>query len=341
MLLFGTRFDGDPLPYTPKSNPNDYLIRKILLTREVLHELPPEDYVLYLDATDTLIQRGGSSSLLRAFAGVVLQGRQFNSAPGNYAAPGTFAEPVVFAGQAHCFPFELWSPENVRKKETDRFYAARVVNSKYEGRIYGLSGVGVLLRGPEDVCSRLNSTGSVPFADSGTWMGRVASAQHLFGVMASVASSEQAGHCMEVLKLVQVWFPGLVLVDVDRELFWTTELEVDTENGWRVGEKHAAVVNLKMQTERDLCVTDSLENAAYWDDFGPPRFRSGGPPPFTLHYAGPAKGTLGRRCKTAYSVKFILPNEHWFLRDLDAASAVKLSSDRLGYVVKQLMLRGV
>ena len=215
------------------------------------------------------------------------------------------------------------------RKEEDVFWADTEWQPLYESRTYGHSGMGPSLFGGRDVCAKVNDSGTLPFADSGTWMGRVGSAQLLFGILVGVTVGEMVGHCMEALKITQVWFPGLVLVDKEAELFWTTEIELGPKEGYTVSESHPAVQSVKERTERTLCSLGGDQQPGYWDGGHPAVLKMGAHAPFVLHHAGPSKATIGRRCSGSYAAVFIDKHERWLLMDLDARSAVRLGLRRM------------
>lgn len=346
LLVFGMHRDDEPLPYRLPENGATPLIRKLVLSAEVLQELPTEDFALYIDATDTLVQRGGAAELLRAYHAVVHRAQR--SGVDGSDSWGLGREPVVFGGQGHCHPFEVWASQKGSAAEAPEghedgpFKPGKVWNERYRTREYGRSGAGRRLLGGEAVCAVVNGTGRLPFGDSGVWLGRVASARRLFGVLLSVAAAEGAGHCMEALKLTQAWFPGLALVDTEGQLFWTTELELPAEQGYEVSEGHPSVQRIRGMTQRRLCAMNGDKEQSYWDSSGQPSTIWGqGSAPFVLHHAGPAKAYLVKRCSAAYAVDFIRDaSDRWSFQDLDAGHSVRLSLpgqylavlDQLGHI---------
>eukprot|EP00928_Gymnodinium_smaydae_P025127 TRINITY_DN20112_c4_g1_i1.p1 TRINITY_DN20112_c4_g1~~TRINITY_DN20112_c4_g1_i1.p1 ORF type:complete len:489 (+),score=57.26 TRINITY_DN20112_c4_g1_i1:24-1469(+) len=332
LLLFGRSFDAEgDLPYELATARHDgepsagYLIRKLLLTRELLEEFPSEDIILYMDSTDALVQRGSRGDLLATFYGLLSSHRS----RGN-------KEPVIFAGQQHCHPFELWSPRNLADAERGEDARAREWHSAYDLKVYGTSGMGPRLVGGRAVCEVVNDTVGASsglglgFADSGTWMGRIETAKVLFGLLAGVAVSERLGHCMEALKLIQAWYPGLAAIDAGAELFWTTELELPARDGYTVNERHAAVQRVKERVQRTLCSSEGGGIPGYWDAWERPApLVATSSQPFVIHHAGPSKATLGKRCSTTYGLTFVRARDRWHLQDLDSRRAIRLRPSML------------
>eukprot|EP00929_Paragymnodinium_shiwhaense_P065688 TRINITY_DN32910_c0_g1_i1.p1 TRINITY_DN32910_c0_g1~~TRINITY_DN32910_c0_g1_i1.p1 ORF type:complete len:218 (+),score=36.19 TRINITY_DN32910_c0_g1_i1:303-956(+) len=182
------------------------------------------------------------------------------------------------------------------------------------------SGMGPPLNG-EDICATLLAEGSSaerPYADTGAWMGRVASARRLFGIMSGIAVGERGRHCQEVQKLAQIWFPGLSIVDEAVELFWTPELEIGARDGFNLRWHHALVKIILYSTERELCWTH------YWNKEGKPgRLKGTGHTPFVLHFPGSAKGLFLRQCHRTYSRLHVKEGERWSLIDMDRGGAAR------------------
>eukprot|EP00933_Yihiella_yeosuensis_P030004 TRINITY_DN23682_c0_g1_i1.p1 TRINITY_DN23682_c0_g1~~TRINITY_DN23682_c0_g1_i1.p1 ORF type:complete len:451 (-),score=50.29 TRINITY_DN23682_c0_g1_i1:63-1415(-) len=316
LLHFGQHRDHEPLPFVGEADGWGrggavHLIRKLLLTREVLDVLPPEDFVVYLDATDTLVQRWSKGDVLMAYRTLV---ERIAKERGISYSDGW--EPVVFAGQQHCHPFETWASINVQNAEQGNLSRETDWNTGFTSKVYGKTGMGVRMEGGREVCSRITAdmqpgSDTLPFLDSGAWMGRVLSARRLFGIVAGVANSERAVHCMEALKVTQAWYPELIVIDTETELFWTTELQLGAEDGY-VHDEHPAVTMVKETTERTLCVlwtynTEEAPQNGYWHRVThmPPPLRTTGNTPFFLHFAGPSKSNVGRLCMAAYLGQFI------------------------------------
>ncbi|CAE8650577.1 unnamed protein product [Polarella glacialis] len=263
LLLFGSHRDREDLPYSGSFFYNDssgqtelqgmaeFLIRKLLLTKELLDVLPPEDYVVYLDATDTLVQRGSRGDLLAAYTAVA-ERHVLDAARAGGPGWSSSREPAVFAGLQNCHPLQVWSDENLELSEAGKPWREVAWSNSTRQRVYGFSGKGPILRGGEEVCARSRFSGSLPYIDSGAWMGRVAGARHLFGLVAGAAFAEKAWHCMEALNLLQAWFPGLLVVDTEAEMFWTADLQLAARNGY-VPDVHQAVTMVKDATLRTLC----------------------------------------------------------------------------------------
>ncbi|CAK0840320.1 unnamed protein product [Prorocentrum cordatum] len=149
--------------------------------------------------------------------------------------------------------------------------------------------------------------------------------------------AEKASDCMQVLKLVQTWFPGLAVVDTEAELFWTTETELAAREGYGVSEQHPRVQRTKAKTARLLCSSGSPTLEGYWGDgCSPPMLLGTKSVPFVLHHAGPSKATLGRRCTAAYAMEFVAKSDAWEVHDLDAGTSVRLHLGSAGPLAQGL-----
>lgn len=270
--------------YRGKENPElDY--RRILFKRlyymwTLVKAIPDDDVVVYVDGHDVLFQRP-LDSLVESWQQLT-------------AEHESSQEPVMFMG----YP---WCRNRFHGRQMDVAYPL-----EDGGHFLGAHAC--------NTWRKHQARGTLPFLDTGGYMGRASAIRDLLHDAAGLARQRLDYICMTSMHAVGIRKPQQLRVDTEARLFYSILPR-------RPG---GSLQNWTVELERPLC------KEGYFDADGqPPAHSVTGETPAVLHFVGPAKWYYLNSCVKAFlqQVRHEMNSEHQSRRQHPTAS---VSSCRYG-----------
>ena len=264
------------------------LAHKIWRTKQALASIPPDDIVLYIDATDTIVMRP-LELLRREYEDVVRDLPRFSLA-------NEFLEPVIVSATPGCFPNGLMDK---RQRLIYRAFGAAIPASELCARVEAFAA----------------ERGEAPWLDPGVWVGRADAARVALDLVYATMVADFESHDQPAWNLVRLHFPGLLVPDSQQRLFFATETHRWPDSIRRLAQPRQRARQVQNVTERfspPLCKRGFFDSDARlhgpppWEGDKPVRRqdrhrlgRETRPGPFVIHFSGHLKYHLLSQCCTA------------------------------------------